>query len=1025
VRGCAVGAKTSTGRGSIKPPQLGGELRDAQDAGRATRRVRSPVAAAAAPRVVTSPSSMPSSIPCPDCGQPMADGAARCASCRTAAAGATAGCAVCAAPLRPGERQCAACGHRVVLSHAALSAQARREAATRLRADAERNLAGGNLAAAGRLLDELRALAADATDEAVCANLGRRLATAVDAARAARAEAVAAQLRAGDVRAAEVGLRAARAVGLDDEAADALAARIRASHRAAWRRRLLRAAAGVALLGAGALAWVARGDRAAIADGVRAFAAGRFAEAEDGFRRVVLRHDAVVAGRAALATIAGRARSWDDADADLLHTTAQALRQVAELATVADAAGARVPARLQHEVTARGFVLAADGLRQRDGATVAPDAAASWSFRLADGPPMAPAARSAPTPNAIAADVGIACRHRDGAEYVVPAAPRRKDRPPALRWQQAASPLAAGAPTEPPQALPDLDIGTAAALAFVVDDAQALGGDAAPTMTIVTDPPEVLRCTAPTPLPGGAWQVRVLGVTAGEATIEVRARDFCGHASPPLRGTLRVRAAPAAAAQGATTTPDPPRLRVALPVATNATSLRVEAVAAGADAIAVCDRADGRQIAALERLGEAFVGMLPLPEGTLRWRLRASNAAGVREADLDDVVCDRTPPQVTQYPPAVVEVGAPLVVTFDEALGDPGRAPRGDTLGVDGPRLLLRPVEAVGPFARVFAAIDRLGNAVTPHVVSGVAVRRTRFGEPSATAGRRWLLAGAPGALVGDQQTMRWLDEDGRAHSLPLGDLGAPVAADATVVGRCLVLHASGYVTAWGRAADGAWSALAPPRRGLRRGEQGNAILWQPDLGALLWTDRGAARFDLVRGERDDDGWRAPPQRASHVAGDGVGFVALLADGGIAQCLGERPMTWLVDDDAPADAVALAVPTRQPDDGVLVATRAGAVWRGVRAVYAERGFDWSELAAGVGAAATALSCAALADGFALATADGTLRVTGCQHMSPIVIPDAQRRAIDGLAGPLPGRGGGPRRTLVGSADGRLTVVEHP
>ena len=974
---------------------------------------------------------MPSSIPCPDCGQPMAAGAARCASCRTAAAGATAGCAVCAAPLRPGERQCAACGHRVVLSHAALSAQARREAATRLRADAERNLAGGNLAAAGHLLDELRALAADATDEAVCANLGRRLATAVAAGRAARAEAVAAQLRAGDVRAAEVGLRAARAVGLDDEAADALAARIRASHRAAWRRRLLRAAAGVALLGAGALAWVARGDRAAIADGVRAFAAGRFAEAEDGFRRVVLRHDAVVAGRAALATIAGRARSWDDADADLLHTTAQALRPVAELATVADAAAARVPARLQQEVTARGLVLAADGLRQRNGAPIDPDPAASWAFRLADGPPAATAAGGAPLANGGAAEVGLVCRHRDGVEYVLPAALRRKDRPPALRWLQAASPQAEGGPTAsaraaaPSHALPDLDVGAAATLAFVVDDAQAIGGDATPATTILADPPEVVRCTAPTPLPDGAWQVRVLGVTPGEATLEVRARDFCGNASPPLRGTLRVRAAPAAAEQVATTLPDPPRLRGALPAATNANSLRVEAVAAGADAIAVFDRADDRRIAALVRLGDAFVGTLPLPEGTLRWRLHASNAAGVRDADLDDVVCDRTPPQVTQYPPAVVEVGAPLVVTFDEALGDPGRAPRGDTLGVDGPRLLLRPVEAVGPFARVFAAIDRLGNAVTPHVVSGVAVRRTRFGEPSATAGRRWLLAGAPGALVGDQQTMRWLDEDGRARSLPLGDLGAPVAADATVVGRCLVLHASGYVTAWGRAADGAWSALAPPRRGLRRGEQGNAILWQPDLGALLWTDRGAARFDLVRGERDDDGWRAPPQRASHVAGDGVGFVALLADGGIAQCLGERPMTWLVDDDAPADAVALAVPTRQPDDGVLVATRAGAVWRGVRAVSAERGFDWSELAAGVGAAATALSCAALADGFALATADGTLRVTGCQHMSPIVIPDAQQRAIDGLAGPFPGRGDGPRRTLVGSADGRLTVVEHP
>jgi hypothetical protein len=189
--------------------------------------------------------------------------------------------------------------------------------------------------------------------------------------------------------------------------------------------------------------------------------------------------------------------------------------------------------------------------------------------------------------------------------------------------------------------------------------------------------------------------------------------------------------------------------------------------------------------------------------------------------------------------------------------------------------------------------LDLLGipGSMMPHLVDTTG--------PIATA---TALPGAPMlcALVGDQQTMRWLDEDGRARSLPLGDLGAPVAADATVVGRCLVLHASGYVTAWGRAADGAWSALAPPRRGLRRGEQGNAILWQPDLGALLWTDRGAARFDLVRGERDDDGWRAPPQRASHVAGDGVGFVALLADGGIAQCLGERPMTWLVDDDAPA-----------------------------------------------------------------------------------------------------------------------------
>ncbi|MBM3962577.1 MAG: hypothetical protein FJ306_11840 [Planctomycetes bacterium] len=83
------------------------------------------------------------------------------------------------------------------------------------------------------------------------------------------------------------------------------------------------------------------------------------------------------------------------------------------------------------------------------------------------------------------------------------------------------------------------------------------------------------------------------------------------------------------------------------------------------------------------------------------------------------------------------------------------------------------------------------------------------------------------------------------------------------------------------------------------------------------------------------------------------------------------------------------------------------------------------MAAGIGAAPTALSCAALADGFALATADGTLHVTGCPHRSPIVIPATQWHAIDCLAGPFPARGGGPRCTLVGSADGRLTVVEHP
>jgi hypothetical protein len=46
-------------------------------------------------------------------------------------------------------------------------------------------------------------------------------------------------------------------------------------------------------------------------------------------------------------------------------------------------------------------------------------------------------------------------------------------------------------------------------------------------------------------------------------------------------------------------------------------------------------------------------------------------------------------------------------------------------------------------------------------------------------------------------------------------------------------------------------------------------------------------------------------------------------------------------------------------------------------------------------------------------------------MSPLVLPDAQGRAVDRLAGPFPARDGGPRRTLVGCADGRLVVVEHP
>ncbi|MFN9441155.1 MAG: hypothetical protein ACK6DH_02665 [Planctomycetota bacterium] len=951
----------------------------------------------------------PSPIPCPDCGQPMADGATRCGQCGPAA---TAACAVCAAPRRPGEQQCAACGHRVVLSHAALSAQARRDAATRLRADAERNLAGGNLAAAGRLLDELRGLATDATDEAVCATLGRRLATAAADARSARAEAVAAQLRAGDARAAEAALRAARAVGLDDEAADELAARIRGSRRAVWRRRLLRAAAIGGLLAGGALAWIVRSDRGALADGARAFADGRFADADAAFRRLVLRHAAADAGRAALATIAGRARSWDDADADLLHATAAATRPVAELAAVAYAAAGSVPARLRQEVAARGFVRAADGLRQRDGAPVAADAAASWSYALAEDADTAPG------------EVGVVCRHRDGAAYVAAAPLRRKDRPPTARWLPAAavdpsSPAAPGAPTF------ELVVGAVAALTFVVDDAQAAGGDPAPAIAVVADPSAVVRCEPPTALPAGAWQVRATGLAVGDATIELRARDFCGQVGAPLRATVRVLPTAAAIAAGPLTPPGELRVRSMPPAATNAPSLRLEAVAAGADAIAVLDRADGRHVGALARSGDAFVGTLPLPEGTLRWRLRASNAAGVRDADLADLVCDRTPPQVTQYPPTVVEVGAPLVVTCGEALGALAEGPHHDVLGVDGPRLQLRPVEAVGPFARVFAMADRLGNASRQHVVSGVAVRRSLLGAPSATAGRRWLLAGAAGALVGDEQALRWLDGDGRARSAPLGDLGAPVAADTAAVGRCVVLHASGYVTAWGRADDGAWSALAPPQRAVRRGEQPDAIVWQPDLGALLWTDRGAARIGLVHGQRDADGLAAPPQRARQLARDGGGFVALLAGGGVAHCVGPQPTAWRVDGEAPADVVAMAVPAGQPDDGVLVATRTGAVWRGVRAAAADHGFDWSELATGVGATPTALSCAALADGFALATADGTVRITGPHALRPIAIPEGQGRVVDCLAGPFAARGDGPRRTLVGAADGRLTLVEHP
>lgn len=888
-----------------------------------------------------------------------------------------------------------------------LDERERRHVSNLLRVEAERCLQAGELAAAAVAIGELRAQAVSDDAEAMHGNLARRLAEAEDRARAERAAAIEQFVRRGDVTAARVALAAARAAGMDRATCAGFEARIRTIQRVVWNRDLKLTAAVLMLLGGLLVGIFVFRDRSAFADGREAFLAGRFAEAASRFRSITL-PDAD-ASRAADAAdgIAATADTWDKATAATLHRASGRLGEDTSLTDVVSALAERRQTRLRREIEQLDAILAGDGLRGRDGSPWSEPVDGVWSIAIAGPAPIADADR-----------VDIACQHVDGARFVVSARIRRKDLAPSLRWVSTA-PGSATANTL------DLAIGETGSLPCMLDDAQARPTDAPPAVTCTSSTPAVALPKDPVRQPDGTWRLPVTGVAAGEAEITWQASDFCGNRSTPLRTTVRIRPIETPRT-GPTAPPAPPQLLGTLPATTRDPGLPLEAKAGDADVVHVLDATDGRQLTTLSRRGDVFAGEVRLAEGVHRLQLRARNDRGESAAvDIGEVRSDRTPPVIVARPQSLVEVGEELVVTFDEELGD---ATTGDLVRRDGKRAVLEPCPQVGVSLRTVRAADRAGNVSDLPPCEFTAVRRTSLVAADKQPGQRLRVPGSPRFVAVGADKLIYVVDAVTQTTVAFGDLGPPRAITVDSDGRIVLAHASGSLSWWRCDPNSTkLTALGVPRPALRAGEQATALASLADERTLLMTRERAALCNLRDGYQESAGLRPPSRPPQQVVFDGAGFVALLDDGSIEHT-GQRPTTWSATaamGSAPSGIVHLATPAQRTGSLVLAATKAGAIWRGVRAKDPTKGHEWSlvdEAADGGGAAITALSCNRYDDGFAVGAADGSVRASSQSGARPRLIVAARGGPVTFLAGPF--RTGDIRRVLVGTADGAVNAVEY-
>lgn len=882
----------------------------------------------------------------------------------------------------------------------------RRHAFDLARVMAETSLGEGDLAQAAQRLDELRQQAADADEKAACDNFGRRLAAANRAALDERTQQLDQLIRQGDAVGAREALRILVQSGFDQAEIAAYEGRIRAIQRAVWRRDLRLTALFLVLVSGVFLFAIYAVEQRAFDAGGKDLREGRFAAASERLDGIWWPLDGRDEARAAARTLAA-ATGWSDASAVILHGARKAVGDAPGLKDLADDLEKRLRARLPIELQDHGLLLAGGTLRRRDGAA-ADEPFGPWRFAL-DGA----------IPQQTDAALDLVCRHTDGAVYRVTARIRRNDAAPRLQLAAAAD-ADAGA----------LLVGAARDVRVQLRDDDQRAGDPAPTFAVAVEPPNIAHAEKPVQDPAGDWTVRIVGDAVGAANVTVTATDFCGLRGEPLVLPLQVAMRPdQATAPAAIAVPEAPTLTEALPPATMRIAVTLVATAARADTLEVVDATSGRLRAPLASTGNGgFRGDVPLVIGMNRLRLVARNAGGERSsAEALQIVVDRTPPKVVGELPSLVEVDAELAVQFDEELGD---ASAGDLQGVRGQAVLLKPCDKPGPFRRTVRAVDRCGNTGEEVSVAGVAVRRTPWSDAAKLPGTLVATGDLDQVVVIGADRLSLVTAKGPTDSVDFGGIGRPIKHHGDVASQLALVHDGGFLSAWKR--DGTIQPFAPPRRLLRRDENVHALaVFNPDV-VLLVTEQDACLVDPRDGWRDRKGLGRLPVRPIDLEPSGSNWISLLADGRVASAISVRPSSWSVasaTDVTPTDIQAITVVSGRNSPSVLAVAGDGTVYSGTFAKDLSKGLDWQRVAEATRSKATTISCSNWETGFAVGSADGSIRIyqkTGPPLTLRAGPTGSVAAPIRFLAGPAPS-GKGLRRLLVGDGvgdnDRRLSNLE--
>jgi serine/threonine protein kinase/tetratricopeptide (TPR) repeat protein len=855
-----------------------------------------------------------------------------------------------------------------------LDVRMRRFTFDQLRKDAEHSLAAGELNEAARLLGELRDSATE-REEGVLAKLGKQLAAAEQELRELAARAIDGFIVAGNLQAAEAALRKSIDSGLDADRTASFAARIRAGHRAAWRRDLTLGTGIVVVLALCFVGFLTLRQRSDVAEGVAYFEDGSFKDARDCLDKAMLANllgDVSWTPRKpaleALDRLLGaNVRSWNDADAAALQSAAEATRPHAGLSAITRLADEAARKRLKDDAE-RLLILTPRGLVGRDGKPLA-TGVDTWSYELIDNA----------SPDPASAPITIRCRRLGCAPIDVAASLRRKNEPPTLQWLPAAAGSLAAT----------IDAGEKREFTFRVAEQGRRSDDPPPTApTVSTEPADLVRFGDPIPLSGGDWKIIATGIKEGGATIKVTASDFCGNASQPLLATLNVtEKRNGREPDGPKTPPEKPQLLKRLAPRTNSRRLRIEASASGAKCVEVRLADDASRKLATLREDPANSGVfrgdveLDNREGEHRLVLRASNANGDSDTQLPLVVADFTKPRITSQPDTV-EVGEqPLVVTSESVMTaeevDPNRPqPKPCAIDATGTRIELAPAGGDGRLKRSIQLrlVDLAGNESAETIDLRVRLR-TELRPRQATGERQGVVRDAAVCLTASDGGFSLLvPTSASAGSMPCGDLRKPVLVVSTSVSSFATLHESGEIAAW--SSQPVLRPLSVPRPALRTNERALAATRRPGANQVVYvvTESGAFDVDYQSGKRTER--RAPasaPTQLDHLITAGDFYVARQRDGRVTYALAPAEKGWS-EPVFPAlgatteRAVQLAKSSGRGE--LLVGCESGKVLRGTLSAKQALWTGLLDLSDPI----SALSCAENGAQAAVATKTGLLRI---------------------------------------------------